>query len=461
VISVGSEDAYLGNLTFVLVKPFNTVQDDLSNDDVNTLLFENLGDSLNKEDVFLSEATYSIFSDFWGNLSDRLKVVAEEEIFENVIYSQNSFGILGFDDLNPKWKIMSINGNSPFDNDFDLTNYFFNIPVSINCEHENLTNLMDNQEINFISNWDREKITSILITGTTALTRATANRMEQKGNQYPGEMVKSWFDQADIRHVSSETPFYEGCPLPNPFQQDLSFCSRPDYIELFEYLEINIIELTGNHLLDKGVSAFEDTLTLFSETEINCYAGGFSEQEARNSVLIDHHGNKIAFLGCNFAGPPNVWAGSKRSGVSRCDFSVMENQIIELVQEEYLPIVTIQYIESNYMKPPPSQINDFRRLIEAGAIIVSGSQSHVPMTMEIYQNGFIHYGLGNLFFDQMDEINNRRGFIDRHIFYDGKYLGVELLTTMVEDYAQPRPMSSSERESLLSDAFSGFSVFAE
>ena len=74
---------------------------------------------------------------------------------------------------------------------------------------------------------------------------------------------------------------------------------------------------------------------------------------------------------------------------------------------------------------------------------------------------FIHYGLGNLFFDQMTYIlpsgevidETRREFYDRHVFYDGRYLGVELLTGMLEDYSRPRPMTAAERDAFLSEYF--------
>ncbi|RME88382.1 MAG: hypothetical protein D6770_07150, partial [Anaerolineae bacterium] len=94
-------------------------------------------------------------------------------------------------------------------------------------------------------------------------------------------------------------------------------------------------------------------------------------------------------------------------------------------------------------------------IADAGATIVSGSQAHFPQAMEIYHGTFIHYGLGNLFFDQMDipEWGTRREFLDRHVFYDGRYIGTELLTAMLEDYARPRPMTPDERESLLTTIF--------
>ena len=46
-----------------------------------------------------------------------------------------------------------------------------------------------------------------------------------------------------------------------------------------------------------------------------------------------------------------------------------------------------------------------------------------------------------------------QGFIDRHVFYDGRYLGVELLTIQFVDYARPRPMTPAEREALLRAVF--------
>jgi hypothetical protein len=37
--------------------------------------------------------------------------------------------------------------------------------------------------------------------------------------------------------------------------------------------------------------------------------------------------------------------------------------------------------------------------------------------------------------------------------YDGRYLGVELLTAYLEDFAQPRPMTVEERETFLKAIF--------
>ena len=100
-------------------------------------------------------------------------------------------------------------------------------------------------------------------------------------------------------------------------------------------------------------------------------------------------------------------------------------------------------------------------MADAGATVVSGSQAHYPHIMEFRGDSFIHYGLGNLFFDQMTYTlpdgkvidGTRREFLDRHVFYDGRYLGMEFLTAMLEDYSRPRPMTETERSAFLSEYF--------
>jgi poly-gamma-glutamate synthesis protein (capsule biosynthesis protein) len=87
--------------------------------------------------------------------------------------------------------------------------------------------------------------------------------------------------------------------------------------------------------------------------------------------------------------------------------------------------------------------------------------------MEFYDEAFIHYGLGNLFFDQMGDRDwmppgIRREFLDRYVIYDGKLISVELITAMLEDYSRPRPMTEQERAGFLQEyfAYSGWIPFS-
>jgi poly-gamma-glutamate synthesis protein (capsule biosynthesis protein) len=47
----------------------------------------------------------------------------------------------------------------------------------------------------------------------------------------------------------------------------------------------------------------------------------------------------------------------------------------------------------------------------------------------------------------------RREFLDRYVIYDGKLISVELITTLLEDFARPRIMNQQERSDFLQEYF--------
>jgi poly-gamma-glutamate synthesis protein (capsule biosynthesis protein) len=148
-----------------------------------------------------------------------------------------------------------------------------------------------------------------------------------------------------------------------------------------------------------------------------------------------------------------VWATPERAGAAPCDYELLHAQIGELRAQGILPIATLQYWEFDRYDPTPQQIADFEGLIEAGAAIVSASHAHHAQGFGFHAGSFIHYGVGNLFFDQMELLGNRQEFIDRHVFYKGRHVGTEVLTALLEDWSRPRPMSEQERAQLLQTVF--------
>ncbi len=156
-----------------------------------------------------------------------------------------------------------------------------------------------------------------------------------------------------------------------------------------------------------------------------------------------------------------VKATDFQPGAADCDYAFFANQVKDTVAKGYMVIFTFQHEECYHPGPCYMHEGGFHAVADAGATVVSGSQAHYPHLMEFRGNSFIHFGLGNLFFDQMtyelpdgsviDE--TRREFIDRHVFYNGKYLGVELLTAMLEDFSRPRPMNGRERAQFLTEYF--------
>ena len=302
---------------------------------------------------------------------------------------------------------------------------------------------------------DTDELTTVLITGTTALVRTTSYKMYLNGPLYPTEDIIDVFRDSDITHISNESSIWSQCPEPlNTFGM-MQFCSNPRSYELLDHLKVDVIELTGNHLRDYDWPPLKEMLDEFEDRGYRFYGAGRSFEEAAKPVIIEENSHRFIFLGCNIAGPDHVFVEESHPGVNKCDFDQLADEIRQYKNEGMLPIVTVQYYETYSHVPTEMQISDFTKLHDAGAVIVSGSQAHYPQIFQPYKDSFIHYGPGNLFFDQMDTPveGTSHEFLDRYVFYRGRLLQLEVITAQLTDFCKPVPMEGAEREKFLTEMF--------
>jgi poly-gamma-glutamate synthesis protein (capsule biosynthesis protein) len=443
------EDYPVTQWIYALVAPFPTAADGVSARDLRAAWKGESSGVFVGFPLLMSESTLGMLSAYWGQPTvGAVRVHSPEKLLKIAWDQQPSWAIVPFEQLNPRWKVLSIDGISPIHKDFDLGDYELAIPISMTGVAPELPQLPP-------SNRDPEKMTVLAMTGVTALVRATAFTMEQQGELYPAIDIGPILQAADITHISNEVPFAEDCPYPNPVQEGVRFCSRTKYIELLESVDTDIVELTGDHFADWGTDAMRYTLDLYDQRGWSYYGGGANFKEGRKPVIIEHNGNKLAFIGCNAKGGGYATASESSPGAVYCDWDWMVQKIAELRAEDYLPIATFQHFEYYTYAAQPNQIRDAERMTAAGAMVVSGSQAHQPQAFGFSQGGFVHHGLGNLFFDQLDVSEaTRQGFIDLHVFYDGQHISTELVTIYFVDYARARLMTPQERANLLQAVFS-------
>jgi len=448
--------------TYALVAPFPTVTDGITLDDLKAAWHGSSSGPFAGHPLWMTDSTLAAFTAIWGAPADGVVTTAPaDQLVDDAWKNLPSWGIVPFESLEPKWKVLTVDGQSPIHKDFDSTKYPLQITFALKGNVPSTLNLQS-------SNYDASKLTTIIMTGTTSLVNAIAYQMEVKGIDYPAQDIGDTLRQADIVHVSNKTSFAPNCPAPNP-NELWPRCSDPKYIQLFLDNNINVVELTGPHILDDGVNPFLFTLNLYKQNNIQYYGGGANLEEASQPLLIQNHGNKIAFIGCNAGEPPQPLATDYKAGANPCNYKQLTTEIAQVRAQGYLPIFTFQYKEGFSPQVMPWQLNDFHQVADDGAVIISGSQSHVPLEMEFYKGAFIHYGLGNFFYDQMGnqppdptrpyipiQPAQRWEFIDRHVIYDNRYISTELLTAMLEDYAMPRPMTPDERAAFLT-AYFGYS----
>lgn len=448
-----SQDQPLAEWVYAVTAPFPTITDGVSLEELRNTWRGQTGENFNGVPLLVDEQTLGVFTALWGTpASTGIQVVPTEQILDFAWNNQPSWAIVPFEKLQPRWKVLQVDGQSPLWNEFDSAAYPLTVRFGLTGASEALARIQLPSQV--LSNRDAQKNATVILTGVTALVRATAETMRRKGLTYPAKDIGDIMRSADIAHVSNEIPFDPDCPQPDPYQQTLVFCSRPEYIQLLEEIGTDVVELTGDHFADFGSDAMRYTLAMYQERNWPYYGGGANREEARRATTFEVNGNKIAFIGCNGKGKPYATASESQPGAVICDFDWLSGEIARLRQEDYNVIFTSQHFEYYSYKAQPALIKDFRAMAEAGATIVSGSQAHQPHGMEFYGNTFIHYGLGNLFFDQhFMGLPTSQGFLDRYVFYDNRLISIEPIGIYFVDLARPRLMTAEERADLLRTIF--------
>jgi enterochelin esterase-like enzyme len=305
------------------------------------------------------------------------------------------------------------------------------------------------------SNFNPDLLTRITASGVTALTRTTMTSIDNMGVAEATSGIQSYVLASDFFHTSNEVSIASPCPNFSAPERLGEFCSKEEHFELFNLLDVDIVELSGNHNNDYGYEQYRYTYAWLVNRGIQTVGGGLTIEDARRPLILEHHGNTIAWVACNVPGPyyalanenPNV-LGGVRPGATECDWEWLE-EILPILNTQYdIVVVTLQQLEVEDYLPLPNQRNDFRRLIDLGADFVAGTAAHKPQTFEFYNGGFIHYGLGNLFFDQ-PFWGNMRFFMDTMVIYDGRLVSVELFPGIIDDNARPRLMTVEERNNFL------------
>jgi len=458
----GDDKNEIGNFVLAFVSGFYTYKDNIVFDDFldfwkgnpeSLSYITNLQEAPN---LILERHIYEILESIFGKYEGkRLRITDSMEEVKGILSSEEGvFSIIPFEQISKELKVFEINSCSVFDKKEErLEDYELELGIGVNPEGDDTNgyNLFEDFDSSIITNRHEDRMTTLMMTGCTALVRGTANRMEQKGVTYPGEKIADTLKSADITHISNEITFVEGNPRDK--EDRIVFSSDPKYIELLRFVGTDVVELTGNHMNDYGPKWMVYTLEMYEKEGWQYFAGGRNLEESYKPAKFDVNGNKIAFLGCNQFGPESYWATEDKAGAAPPNYEDYEKIISELKKEGYIVIFTFSHQEIYDYKPSTGQIQDFRRMASAGADIVSGSQAHHPQAIEFFDDSIIFYGLGNLFFDQMYNIEVRQGIITEHIFYEGKHINTVLITTMLEDYCQPRLTDETERYEILYNVF--------
>ena len=438
------------------VAPFATVQDEVSMAEL-TLRWQGRGSG-----PLIIDADYvsELEAVFGEEAADSVQTASGSALPAVLEVTAGALGIVPFEGLTPVLKVMNLNGANILSNTFDEAGYPLTAVVSAFGPDREAVAAALRPQITEPTNRMPDELTTLIMTGVTAMARVTAARMEAKGYVYPSQVISPTLRAADITHISNEVPFLAGCDV-DPSLNNMILCSSPAYWAALEALGTDIVGLSGNHVNDFGQEGARESIGWYRKNGIPIYGSGLNEEEACAPLLFTHNGNRFAFFAALAHYPSFAWA--TEDGPGACHYNGNKERIFARIAalRDEVDVIAVELQHEEIYNPAPifRQVQDFRELRAAGADIVTGVQSHVPQAMEPYgygneEPGIIVYGLGNLFFDQMWSWQTRTSLIARHTIHDGKVISTEILTAVLEDYAQPRWTTEVERADLLQQIFS-------
>jgi poly-gamma-glutamate synthesis protein (capsule biosynthesis protein) len=438
---------------YAVVAPFATVRDDIS---INEL--QQRWQGFDGTPLFVTVDADAPLEALWGTTNNPILPVTE--LLSTLENTPDALGIMPFDQLDPRFKVLTIDGVNVLDNRLDPTTYPLAFAIQAKGMGASLLTELLRPVVTPITNRDATQLTTLMMTGVTAMSRGTAAAMARNGVLYPAAIISATLAAADITHISNEIPFLDDCVVNNTLN-NLILCSHTDYWATLEAVGTDIVGLSGNHVNDFGREGARRSLQFYKDNNIPIYGSGLTIEEACAPLQWEHNGNSFAFFAFLAFGPESAWVTETEPGA--CYYYDRKEELLTAVREAAKTVdivaVELQYEETYFPYPTANQVIEFRELREAGAAVVTGVQSHVPQAMEPYGAndaggpGVIVYGLGNLFFDQMWSWETRTELYARHTIYGGRVISTEILTGVLEDFAQPRWATPEERAGILSSIF--------
>lgn len=176
----------VGNWVYALVAPFPTFTDEVSFTWLQNLWKGEPEDE--NQRLLIAEGDLPALTSILGEPGQRVVTHAKEDLLEKAWTIQNTWAIIPFEEIEPRWKVIAIDGQSPIHKDFSADQYPLTIPISLNpvIADDNFSSPAELEDLYF-SNLDPGKITTVMLTGVTALVRATAVGMDQRGILVPGK----------------------------------------------------------------------------------------------------------------------------------------------------------------------------------------------------------------------------------------------------------------------------------
>jgi poly-gamma-glutamate capsule biosynthesis protein CapA/YwtB (metallophosphatase superfamily) len=305
------------------------------------------------------------------------------------------------------------------------------------------------------------------VVGDIVPGRNVHQRMLEYGDfTRPFQRVAPLLRSFDVTVANLEGNLSETLPQPAD-PHSVSFVSSPAMLEGFTLAGIDAVTLANNHSVwnDEGwgVQGLLDTIVALDSHGMPYFGAGPTLAAARAPWVVTVGGTRIAFLGIDAVTANDEVEPSAATGVLDVDVGATSDsagtnpylaaQVVEdIAAATTVADVVIPYFHlgAEYVAVvPPWAVQAAHAAIDAGAAMVVTNHPHLNQGMEIYTGKPIIYSPGNFILDQMWAAEVRSGYALEIILRGAAIVGLRFHGVEIEDFHQPRPMSSGEQAALI------------
>ena len=243
---------------------------------------------------------------------------------------------------------------------------------------------------------------TILFSGDVLLSDHVLNAYSRAGG-ISGVLDSGYLSaiqSADYFAVNEEFPFSSRGT--QAADKQYTFRLAPEKVSMFKEMGIDAVTLANNHALDYGTDALLDTCEVLDSAGILHTGAGKNLDEAKQPVVFEKNGQRVALIGATRVIPQADWAATNGHPGMLSSYEVSVEPLLAQIAECHAAgdkvVVLIHWGIEREEKPQEYQRALAKRYIDAGADLVIGSHPHVLQGIEYYKGKPIFYSLGNFVF---------------------------------------------------------------
>ena len=212
---------------------------------------------------------------------------------------------------------------------------------------------------------------------------------------------------------------------------------------------VDAVSQANNHSMNFGAQGMRDTLAALDQRKIRHFGIGENLTDARQPVILESQGRKIAVLGYDGITGTTYGATDSTAGTAPLDVNLMAEDIAAARKRADIVIPFVHWGIEYQLIPSAEQQSIARTAIDVGADMVVGSHCHWVQGMEVYQGKPIIYSLANFVFDQDWSLETKQGLIMHLVFRENRLAAIRFVPVLIEDFYRPRIVDGTQMTQIL------------